>query len=87
MENPTYSTTVKKGVGNKLEDYRGINLMPVSCKVYAEVLRSRLEKEVERIGEILHNQAGFSKGVGTVDHVYTVNYVVNRNLRKKEENG
>ncbi|XP_043475941.1 uncharacterized protein LOC122507345 [Leptopilina heterotoma] len=74
---------VKKVERKKLEDYREITLMPVSYKAYAEVLRSRLEKEVERNGEIPHNQAAFRTGMGTMDHVYTLNYVVNRHLREK----
>lgn len=61
---------VKKGEGEKIEEYRGITLMPVSYKVYAEVLRKRLEKEVEEKGGIPHNQAGFRKGMGTMDHIY-----------------
>lgn len=74
---------VKKGVGKSVEEYRGITLMPIGYKVYAEVLRGRLEKEVEKTGGIPHNQTGFRTGMGTMDNIYTLNYIVNKNLGKK----
>lgn len=64
-------------------DYGGITLMPVTYKVYAEILRNRLGKEVEDKGVIPHNQAGFRKGMGTVDHIYTLNYLVNKFKRER----
>lgn len=48
-----------------MEKYRGVTLMPVRYKVYAEVVRKRLEEMVERLGP--HNQTGFRKVMGTVD--------------------
>ena len=35
---------IQKGEGVKVEEYRGITLMPVVYKIYAEVLRRRLEE-------------------------------------------
>ena len=50
--------------------------MPISYKVYVEVLRKRLEDQVEEKGSILHNQTGFRMGMGTVDNIFVLNYLV-----------
>ena len=75
---------IKKGEGVKVEEYRGITLMPVGYKIYAEVLRRRLEEQLEEKGSIPYNQTGFRKGMGTIDNTYTLNYLVNRNLGMKK---
>ncbi|XP_051161831.1 uncharacterized protein LOC127281899 [Leptopilina boulardi] len=71
---------LKKGEGKRVEDYRGVTLMPVGYKVYAEVVRKRLEEKVEELECIPHNQTGFRKEMGTMDNIYVLNYIVNRNL-------
>ena len=75
---------IKKGQGVKVEEYREIRLMPVGYKVYAEVLRRRLEEQLDEKESIPHNQTGFRKGMGTIDNNYTLNYLVNRNLGMKK---
>ena len=70
---------IKKGERVKVEE-----LMPVEYKIYAEVLRRRLEEQLEEKGCIPHNQTGFRKGLGTIDNIYTLNYLVNRNLGRKK---
>ncbi|XP_017880858.1 uncharacterized protein LOC108625382 [Ceratina calcarata] len=47
---------VKKGTGLKVEEYRGVTLMPTLYKVYASVLARRLEKEVEEKRMVPENQ-------------------------------
>ncbi|XP_043478498.1 uncharacterized protein LOC122508895 [Leptopilina heterotoma] len=71
---------MKKGDGRRVEDYRGVTLMPVGYKVYAEVIRRRLEEKVEELGCIPHNQTGFRREMGTMDNIFVLNYLVNRNL-------
>jgi len=56
---------VKKGQGERVEEYRGVTIMPTLYKVYAAVLAERLREEVEREGVIPPNQVGFRKGKGT----------------------
>ena len=84
MENRVSDSFIKERREKKVEDYRGITLMPVSYKIYVEVLRKRLEDQVEEKGSIPHNQTGFRKGMGTVDNIYVLNYLVNRNLNQKK---
>lgn len=74
---------VKKGEGEKVEDYRGITIMTASYKVYVSILAERLRAEIESKQMIPHNQTGFRKGMGTVDNIYVLNYLVNRELDKK----
>ena len=72
----------KKGEGTRVEDYRGVTLMPSPYKIYTTVLANRLEEEVEGKGMIPSNQTGFRKGSGTIDNVYVLKYIVNRQVRK-----
>ena len=58
--------------------------MPVGYTIYAEVLRTRLEEQLEEKGSIPKNQTGFRKGMGTIDNIYTRNYLFNRNLGMKK---
>jgi len=61
----------------------GVTLMPTLYKIYAMILGGRLEKEVEKRGRIPHNQTGFRKGIGTIDNIYVLNYIVNRQVSKR----
>lgn len=61
---------LKKGEGNRVEEYRGVMLTPKLYKVYASVLANRLNREVEKKGLVPQNQTGFRKGLGTVDNIY-----------------
>lgn len=74
---------VKKGRGDKVGDHRGVTLMPTLYKVYAEVLAERLREEVEGKGMLRKNQAGFRKGRGTMDQIFILNYLINRQIEKK----
>ncbi|XP_018375576.1 PREDICTED: uncharacterized protein LOC108769213 [Trachymyrmex cornetzi] len=68
----------KKGQGNDVRDYRGISIMPTLYKVYTAVLAERLREEIEGKGMIPPNQTGFRKGLGTLDNIYVINYLVDR---------
>lgn len=74
---------VKKGNGRKVEDYRGVTLMPTLYKVYVGVLTERLKEEIEEKGMMSPCQTGFRKGMGVIDSVYVLNYLVNRQLGRK----
>ena len=84
LEDRLVDPLIKKGKGVKMEEYRGIMLMPVEYKIYAEVLRRRLKQQPKEKGSISHNQTGFRKGMGTIDNIYILNYLVNRNLGRKK---
>jgi len=60
---------VKKGAGEKVEDYRGVTLMPTLYKVYVRVLTERLKEEMEEKSMVPQNQTGFRKGMGVIDNI------------------
>lgn len=75
---------MKKGEGEKVEEYRGMTVMPSTYKVYAMVLAERLEEEIETKKALAQNQMGFRKGKGKIDEIYVLNYLVNRQVGKKK---
>lgn len=66
-----------------MEDYRGVTLMPSLYKIYAAVLGERLRKKIEEKKILSKSQAGFRKSMGTMDQIYALNYLINRQLEKK----
>lgn len=74
---------VKKGEGGKVEDYRGVTIMASSYKIYAMTLEERLKREVEEKDIVPQNQTGFRKRMGTIDNIYVLNYLISRQLGKK----
>ena len=73
---------VKKGDGVLVEEYRGVTVMPTLYKVYASVLAERLVVEMEEGRVVPENQTGFRRGMGTMDNVYVLNYLINRRTEK-----
>jgi len=51
--------------------------MSTLYKVYTEVLANRIKEDSEKVNAIPH-QTGFRKGMGTMDNIYVLNYLVNR---------
>lgn len=74
----------KKDEGERVEDYKGVTLMPTLYKVYASALAERVRKETEEKRIIPHNQIGFRKGMGTMDNIHVLNCIINKQLGKKE---
>ncbi|KAL6421353.1 hypothetical protein ACFW04_014690 [Cataglyphis niger] len=75
---------VKKGEGERVEEYRGVSLTSTLYKVCVSVLAGRFSDEVEEKGLVPQNQTGFRKGLGTMDNIFILNYLVNRQLSKKK---
>ncbi|XP_039302912.1 uncharacterized protein LOC120357160 [Solenopsis invicta] len=75
------SPIYKRGEKNEIKNYRGITLLDSAYKIYASILNERLEKETA--DKLRETQFGFRKGRGTMDAVFTINYIVNRELCKK----
>lgn len=74
---------LKKGQGEKVDEYRGITLTQTAYKIYAVVLAERLKEEMEEKGILPPSQTGFRKGVGTIDQVYVLNYLINKRRKRK----
>jgi len=80
---PLYKRGEKEAIGN----YRGISLLCSAYKVYAEILRNRLETEVERMDLIPESQTGFRRGRSILDNIFILNHVMQREKRYGEEDG
>jgi len=61
-----------------VEDYRGVTLMTSAYKIYVTMLAERIREEVEVRRIMPANQAGFRKDMGTMDNVFTLNYLINK---------
>lgn len=62
-----------------VRDDRGIMLMAM---LYKMGLAERIKKECKEKEVIPRNQTGFRKGMGTMDNIYVINYLIGRQLRK-----
>lgn len=50
--------------------------MCTAYKVYVEILRDRMEREVERRKVLSENQGGFRKGRETFENIFVLNHLV-----------
>jgi len=74
---------MKKGQGRFVKDYTGVTVMPTLYKIYATALAEGLEKEVQGREMLPPSQTGFRKGMGTLDNIFVLNYLINRQIGKK----
>lgn len=75
---------IKEEKRDKVEKYKGITLMSSAYRIYATILMGRLKEEIERGGIIPPNQTGFREEMGTINNIYVLNYLVNKQLGKKK---
>lgn len=64
-------------------NYRGISLLCSAYNLYAELVRNKLEKEVEEKGILTERQPGFRKGRSTIDNIFILDHIVQRGRNKK----
>lgn len=77
---------IRKIIDGKItHQYRSITLMPTMYKIYMTALSERLKEDIEKKNVIPQSQMGYKKGCSKIDAVYTLNYLINRQLQK--ENG
>lgn len=74
----------KKDDPEKVENYREISLLCTAYKVYAEVLRTRIERDCDEIGIIPESQGGFRKGRGMMDNVFVMTHLIQREKKLKD---
>ncbi|KAJ2945399.1 hypothetical protein O0L34_g204 [Tuta absoluta] len=74
-----------KGKGSQLDckNYRGISLLSVVGKLYAKVLIERVMKETDE--KVWDAQAGFRKGMGCTDHVFSLRCIAEKFLAKNQK--
>lgn len=66
-------------------NYRPKTLISIPCKIYANILNSRLAKWLENNNVLTDVQNGFRKDRSCQDHIYSLYSIINnRKLRKKD---
>lgn len=75
----------KKGDKEKIENYRSISLLCTAYKIYAEILRKRLEKEVEIKEMLPESQSGFRRRRSTMDNIFILNHLIQKKKKKGEK--
>ena len=75
---------IKKGEGLTVEQYRRVTLTQTAYKVYTAVLAERLKGEIEDRKILPSSQAGFRKIWRTIDNIYVLNYLINRQIEEGE---
>lgn len=74
----------KKGDRKKAENYRGITLMDTSYKIMAMIVEEKLRKETEKLGILPETQAGFRKKRSSIDNIYILKTVAEKEIHKKK---
>ena len=75
----------KKGDQEKTKNYRGISLLCSAYKIYATVLRGSLEEESMELKALPESQGGFREGRGTMENIFILNHVVQREKLKEDK--
>lgn len=71
-------TLFKKGDQEKEENERGSLLLCAAYKIYAKILRKRLEETMDRKNLLPENQGGFRKGRSIIANIFILNHLVRR---------
>jgi hypothetical protein len=65
-------------------NYRGIALISVPCKIYCDILNHRISKWIEDNHKIRDEQNGYRKDRNCIDHLYALNAMLNRRIDSKQ---
>lgn len=66
----------KKGDNTLLKNYRPISLLSQVYKVFSRVITTRLYQRLDEYQP--REQAGFRKGFGTIDHIFTLRQLIQK---------
>jgi len=64
----------KKETKNKCENCREITLLPTAYKLFAHIIKNRLNEHVK--DEIVEEECGFRKGRSSADAIFTVQEII-----------
>ena len=79
--NPIY----KNGDKFNPQNYRGITLQNVSCKMYTDILNKRLMAWLEAENLLCDEQNGFRPKRSCLDHIYVLNSIISTSIANKKE--
>ena len=57
--------------------YRGITLISIPCKIYADILNTRLSNWIEENGYLAEEQNGFRQNRSFIKHIHILYSVIN----------
>lgn len=75
----------KKGDKNIVNNYRGITLTSIFSKIYSQILDLRLRAWAETNNIISDSQFGFRQKKSTIDCLFILQAIVNKQLSKKKK--
>ena len=76
---------LKKGDPTNPENFRGISLLSITSKVFTKILNTRLYKWAEKEEKICEEQAGFRKNHSTIDHIFSLFYLIQKTINSKQK--
>lgn len=80
----TVKPIFKKGKKEKVENYRGLILMDFGYKIYAEVLRNKLEKEIREKEILNRTRMSFREGKGTAEAMFILKKAIASEIIKEK---
>ena len=72
----------KKGDKTDCSNYRGISLLPTTCKILSSILLSRLTPQAEEIFGV--HQCGFRRNRSTADYIFCIRDILEKKLEYNE---
>ena len=72
---------IPKGEGKDPRDplsYRGITLISIQCKIYADILNIRISKWIEDCNILTDEKNGFRSNRSCMEHIYILYTVINK---------
>lgn len=82
-ETSLISTIHKKGRRDDCDNYRGIAVTSLVSRIYEKLIRNRIEKEYNDMEA--EEQAGFRAGRSTVDHIFCVTQIIEKEIAVDQE--
>ena len=64
--------------------YRGICLISIPCKIYADVLNLRISNWIEQNNIVADEQNGFRRNRSYLEHIYALYSVINKRKQQKQ---
>ena len=75
----------KKDDPSKVENYRGITLLPSLSKLFTSILNNRLYDYATTKGILKDKQGGFRKMHGTVDSIFILKMLIDKYVKSKPQ--
>ena len=63
--------------------YRGITLISIPCKIYADIINVRLKKWIDEYKLVADEQNGFRRNRSCIEHIYAVYSIINKRKMQK----